>query len=199
MSKVSYIGESSRGYGDRFALVSCEANEKQDTETILNRIGYSYDGFGDEPDGSMYYYVKVESAEDYRCFMEEWKKEKTSISAFNKVKEQYNSIMYELGYEYKTIGNEWSDCTEEWNERDMVAECDAILSTFYESGHSNEALRNSDNAEDKAFWRKSVNKLCRFVSKYKPLADNMICNGYHNSSKYDNALLDMEDIDYCRN
>ena len=39
----------------------------------------------------------------------------------------YNKIMSDLGYEYNTIG---TISTENWNLRDMVAECDYILSTF---------------------------------------------------------------------
>ena len=192
MAKVQYVGESVKGKEDRFALVSCEASEEEDVENILYKIGYSYDGFGDGSD-EKYFYVKVDDKDDYQCFMEEWKKEKKNIAAFNKVKAKYNDIMDALGYEHKTIGNDWSDGTEDWNVRDMVAECDGVLNTFYESGHSNEALKNSDSAEDKAFWRRSVKNLCKFIKDYNSQAKDMVCNGYHCSDKYDNALDEYEE------
>ena len=44
---------------------------------------------------------------------------------------RYNAMMNEMGYEHNTIGEGWSDKTENWNLRDMVAECDYLYGTFF--------------------------------------------------------------------
>ena len=90
----------------------------------------------------------------------------------------YNKIMYDLGYEYNTIG---TISTENWNLRDMVAECDYTLSTFYESGHYNEELKYSD----RKIWKNYTSRLSRFISNYRPYIENMKCCSGH-CSQYDN-------------
>lgn len=97
----------------------------------------------------------------------------------------YNKIMYNLGYEHNTIGTRYSESTENWNLRDMVAECDYILSTFYEQGHCNEELRYSDYAEDRKMWKNYTSRLKRFITNYKPYIEYMKCCSRH-CSKYDN-------------
>lgn len=49
-----------------------------------------------------------------------------------KVIQRYNNIMCSIGYEHCTIGTDFSESTEGWNLRDMVAECDYTLSTYFE-------------------------------------------------------------------
>ena len=97
----------------------------------------------------------------------------------------YNKIMSNLGYEHNTIGTRYSESTENWNLRDMVAECDYTLSTFYEEGHCNEELRYSDYEEDRKMWKNYTSRLSRFISNYKPYIENMKCCSGH-CSKYDN-------------
>lgn len=98
---------------------------------------------------------------------------------------KYNDIMYSLGYEFNTIGQTLSEHTGEWNLRDMVAECDYVLSTYYEAGHSNEEMRHSYDKEDRKMWRSDVGRLIRFIKRYEPFVRNMVCAEGH-CSKYDN-------------
>ena len=98
-----------------------------------------------------------------------------------KATKRYNSIMTDNGYEHNTIGTGLSEGTENWNLRDMVAEADYVLSTFYESGHSNAELKDEDPKE----WRSMVGRLQRFINAYEPFIDGLICDEGH-CSKYDN-------------
>ena len=96
---------------------------------------------------------------------------------------KYNSIMDDLGYEHNTIGTSLSEDTEGWNLRDMVAEMDYTLGTFYESGHCNEEMRYGSD-EEKKYWRSCVGKMSRFIKHYAPLAKEMRCTSGH-CSKFD--------------
>ena len=98
---------------------------------------------------------------------------------------RYNNLMYELGREHNTIGCTLSENTDEWNLRDMVAECDYELSTYYECGHCNEEMRHSADVDERKMWRSEVGKLTRFIKTYEPFIDDMICAEGH-CSKYDN-------------
>jgi hypothetical protein len=98
---------------------------------------------------------------------------------------KYNDLMYDLCREHNTIGQPLSENTSEWNLRDMVAECDYELSTYYEGGHCNEEMRYSDDPEVRKMWRSEVGKLSRFIKRYEPFIENMICAEGH-CSKYDN-------------
>ena len=98
---------------------------------------------------------------------------------------RYNSIMFDLCREHNTIGYTLSENTSEWNLRDMVAECDYELSTYYEEGHLNEELRHSDDPDERRMWRSEVGKLTRFIKHYEPFIEGMVCAQGH-CSKYDN-------------
>lgn len=96
---------------------------------------------------------------------------------------RYNNIMSMLCYEHLTIGTNLSEDTEGWTIRDMVAECDYVLSTYYEGGHVNGDLRYGD-AEERAMWRRETGFLKRFIKTYEPFAINYECVSGH-CSKYD--------------
>lgn len=98
---------------------------------------------------------------------------------------RYNDLMYSLAREHNTIGEPLSEDTSEWNLRDMVAECDYELSTYYEVGHLNEELRHSDDEDERKMWRSEVGKLVRFIKRYEPFIEDMVCAVGH-CSKYDN-------------
>lgn len=98
---------------------------------------------------------------------------------------RYNSIMYSLAREHNTIGQFLSENTSEWNLRDMVAECDYELSTYYEVGHCNEEMRHSHDEDERKTWRSDVGKLTRFIKRYEPFIEDMVCAEGH-CSKYDN-------------
>lgn len=106
---------------------------------------------------------------------------------------RYNRIMNTVCYEHLTIGETLSENTSGnpdnkqnclWTLRDMVAECDYILSTYYEDGHNNEALRHED-AECKKAWRQETGLLKRFINRYAPMLDGVEAFQRH-LSKYDN-------------
>lgn len=93
---------------------------------------------------------------------------------------RYNNLMDELCREFVTVGTPYAEGTEGWNVRDMVAECDYWLSTYYEDGHLNGEMRYGD-AEDRRRWRSEVGKLERFIKKYEPLTTDMVCKEGHYS------------------
>lgn len=97
------------------------------------------------------------------------------------VVKRYNKLMNDVCYEHHTIGERLSENTESWNLRDMVAECDYILSTYYEEGHTNWWLKQ----EDRAAWASETEKLKRFIKRYEPFIDGLTCYCNH-CSKYDN-------------
>lgn len=97
---------------------------------------------------------------------------------------EYNNIMESIGYEHVTIGTSLSEGTEEWNLRDMVAECDYTLSCYYEEGHANGDMRYSEDEEERAMWKSETRRLKKFIEKYKDEAMTMECSEGH-CSNYD--------------
>ena len=93
---------------------------------------------------------------------------------------RYNDIMESLCYEHNTIGTKLSENTGSWNLRDMVAECDYVLGTFYEEGHINYELKEDDYPS----WKSYVGKLKRFIKAYEPFIEDMACAEGH-CSNYD--------------
>ena len=104
---------------------------------------------------------------------------------FEKAVKRYNDIMMSLCYEHVTIGTRYSEDTEGWNIRDMVAECDYVLSCYFENGHCNADLRYSDEPEERKLWRSETGKLKRFIAAYEPFIEGVICESGH-CSQYDN-------------
>lgn len=102
---------------------------------------------------------------------------------------KYNEIMEHCGYEHETIGTDFSEDTDDWNLRDMVAEMDYVLSTYYESGHCNNEMRYSDNPDERKAWRNDTARIKRFIVKYAPFVTDMVCAAGHCSSKYDNHRI----------
>lgn len=96
---------------------------------------------------------------------------------------KYNDIMEILGYEHNTIGTSLSEDTEEWNLRDMVAECDYVLSTYYEDGHCNCSMRYGNETCHNE-WVYETGMLKRFIKHWSPYINDMECTGGH-CSQYD--------------
>lgn len=94
---------------------------------------------------------------------------------------RYNRIMNDNCYEHLTIGESLSEETENWNLRDMVAEVDYVLGTFYEEGHAN----NEWKSDDYQRWYREVSRMRRFVRSYEPYIAEMQTTSGH-CSKYDN-------------
>ena len=96
---------------------------------------------------------------------------------------RYNGIMMDCGYEHRTIGTNFSEDTENWNLRDMVAEADYLLSCYFESGH----CRYEDrllSKEDYKIWRSESGMLKRFIKAYEPFVQDMVCFEGH-CSRFD--------------
>lgn len=103
-------------------------------------------------------------------------------SNFEKACRKYNEIMMTLCYEYDTIGTDYSENTENWTLRDMVAECEYILSTYYENGHSNYEMKR----EDRKQWISETGKLKRFIAHWEPYIKDIPCATGH-CSIFDNV------------
>ena len=84
----------------------------------------------------------------------------------NKAINRYNNILMDCAWEHKTIGTRFSEDTENWTLADMVAECEYLLSCYYESGHTRYEDR-LDSKEDYATWLSETGKLKRFINAYK--------------------------------
>lgn len=97
---------------------------------------------------------------------------------------RYNEIMEIIGYEHNTIGTNDSEDTDDWNIRDMVAECDYVLSCYYEDGHCNADMRYSEDDKERKMWKSETGKLKRFIEAYKPFISNLECSSGH-CSQYD--------------
>lgn len=104
---------------------------------------------------------------------------------FDKAVNRYNAIMMTVCYEHSTIGTNYSEGTEDWNIRDMVAECDYVLSTYYEVGHCNEELRHSEEQDERKVWYSETGKLSRFIKAYEPFIQDVVCAQGH-CSRFDN-------------
>lgn len=100
---------------------------------------------------------------------------------YKKIIDRYNNIMFTICREHLTIGTRFSEGTENWNIRDLVAECDYQLSCYYEIGHCNNDMKN----EDRKCWISETGKLKRFINSYKYYINNIKCTCNH-CSKYDN-------------
>ena len=98
---------------------------------------------------------------------------------------RYNDIMGNIGYEHNQIDTCFSEGTENWNLRDMIAECDYILSCYYEEGHCNGDMRYSEDEYERKLWRSETGRLKRFIEAYKPFIKDLKCATGHCSS-YDN-------------
>lgn len=96
---------------------------------------------------------------------------------------KYNAIMMRIGYEHNSIGTEFSEGTDNWNLRDMVAEMAYTLSTYYEEGHANHDMQY-DGSDWKKMWVSETGKIKRFIKRYEPFIKNMKCAEPH-CSNYD--------------
>ncbi len=101
-----------------------------------------------------------------------------------KVTKRYNGIMFDLCLEHNTIGTGFSEGTEGWNLRDMVAECDYQLGLYYEGGTMSYEELHSDDEFEKKNARSAVGKLKRFIEAYEPFIEDIQCVEGH-CSQYD--------------
>ena len=102
-----------------------------------------------------------------------------------KVTKRYNDLMYSLALEHLSIGERLSENTENWNLRDMVAECDYQYGLYFEDGNCACDDYNSEYEEVRKTARSDAGKLKRFVEAYKPYIIGIKCASGH-CSQYDN-------------
>ena len=57
----------------------------------------------------------------------------------------------------------------------MVAECDYALSTYFESGHCNAYMKESDDPYERKMWRQETEKLTRFIKHWAPYIKDIAC------------------------
>ena len=97
---------------------------------------------------------------------------------------KYNTIMNYIGYEHNTIGTKFSEDTDNWNLRDMVAEIDYVLSTYYEDGHINYEMQFG-TIDIQLNYIQETTMLKQFLDMYEPYIKKMICSAGH-CSRFDN-------------
>ena len=122
-----------------------------------------------------------------KCFSSSTKKGRKNMKNLNMktATKRYNVIMESICYEHNTIDTPFSENTDGWNLRDMVAECDYTLSTYYEDGHCNAEMKTSVDIEERKMWKSETEKLKRFIETYRPFINELKCVSRH-CSKYDN-------------
>jgi len=102
-----------------------------------------------------------------------------------RAKERYNKICFDhLVEEAATYDNP------EWNLRDIVAEADYYLGTFYDCGHCHDTRDEwewDESGELRKEWYSATGKLKRFIAAYEPFIHDMVCTESHGSDKYDNC------------
>lgn len=110
--------------------------------------------------------------------------------AFASAVKRYNRLMYEMCYEYNTIGTSFSESTDGWTIRDLVSEVQYTLDLWldpmcapYQDAHD----RWMD-ADEREYlykdWVSNVAKMKRFVQRYKADALETVCVSSH-CSKFD--------------
>lgn len=109
----------------------------------------------------------------------------------DKIIKRYNNLMYQLGYEYATIGT--SDTEDparrnQWNLRDMVSEVQYRLDFYMcdDCVYREEAYDTSrpDHKEYYKQYRNDLAKMKRFIKRFEAEALTMECFEGH-CSKYD--------------
>lgn len=104
---------------------------------------------------------------------------------FESAKNRYNDIMNDCCCEHLTIGTVFSEDTDGWNIRDMVAECDYLLSSYLDPNTGVGDMRYSSDSNERKMWLNESNRLKRFIKTYEPFTVDVKCVTHH-CSKFDN-------------
>ena len=73
-ARVKYIGQSAYGNDDRLAEIITPAENVNKVSDIISNIGYNYNIFEDYEEAI--FLVNVDDMDDYKAFMNAWKKAK---------------------------------------------------------------------------------------------------------------------------
>jgi len=101
---------------------------------------------------------------------------KLTEEQMKKAVKEYNDMMYDLGYYGDTIGTEDSEDTENWNLRDMIAQCESDVYVYQEEG---------GNRKDGKFYPEDIYMLKQFIEDWLPFTKGMKCTEEHFNSQYD--------------
>ena len=102
-------------------------------------------------------------------------------------KTQYNNLMFDIAFEYNTIGTRFSESTEDWNLRDAVSETQYTLDLFKDEDSIFWADAHDPSQRGRAWyneWRNNINRMTRFINRWKDDALKMHCTSIH-FSEYD--------------
>lgn len=98
----------------------------------------------------------------------------------------YNNIMTAVAREYNTIGTQYSEGTEGWNVRDMVAEVQHVLDVFldpdsgeYEDAHDTPVIAGYRPWYEQ--YKNLVRRMRRFIEAHKDEAMTMECATEHST------------------
>jgi len=106
------------------------------------------------------------------------------MELFRIAKRRYNRLMIKAGFPECTIGTEHSIGTDNWNIRDMVAECDVKSILYTEDGNPKCLLRHSENVIERKQWVSEYSGFRNFVKNYEDYIEELQCESAH-LSQYD--------------
>lgn len=106
------------------------------------------------------------------------------MELFRTAKRRYNRLMIKAGFPECTIGTDASVGTDNWNIRDMVAECDVKSLLYTEEGNPKYLLRRSENIDERKQWTSEYSGFRNFVKNYEIYAEELQCDTAH-LSQYD--------------
>lgn len=111
----------------------------------------------------------------------------------NSAIKRYNNLMQSLGVDYLSMAAKIN----KWTIRDMVCECDYLLSTYYENDHENGEMQYSYFKNVRQVWRSETAKLKRFIVAYLPFCEGIKCTEYH-CSQYDTEVSPRSNCSHLR-
>ena len=98
---------------------------------------------------------------------------------------RYNDLVMSVAHEHVSIGTRYSEGTENWNLRDMVAEISYILEIWNDPGSISYQDAHDDSQPAHKPWYKNwlneKRRMERFIEKYLPEAFEMECSEGHGS------------------
>lgn len=106
------------------------------------------------------------------------------MEIYRNAKRRYNRLMRKAGYPEFTVDTIDSVGTDNWNLRDLVAECDAKMELYKEDGHPKCLLHTSSNPEERKMWSSEYSGFKNFVKDYEMYIEDMQCEAAH-LSQYD--------------
>lgn len=92
--------------------------------------------------------------------------------------------MRNAGFPESTIDTKESVGTDNWNLRDMVAECDVKAELYREEGTEKNRLQTSPDPQERKRWVNEYSLFRNFIHDYEDYIEDMQCEAAH-LSQYD--------------